>query len=460
MSGWEKSADPPSSKTKKAALGDDSGLETEMKNFQTLVKQTHEVEGTLILEAVAKNDTNMRQVLEQAADIHIKVNRIDEDVTERKEETDKTKRLMKIRDTLTVPSYVRLDTNTTETCTNIYAKRLDGTGKWVWKHPAYEEWTSTKGSSPLLLLSGDSSSGKTSVTALITKKLEDQKRTRIYVSHFFFPQSTKKSDDDKYPVQSALKYMAFQIARVDATAAKALGKACDNTERVNFRSLTDLKRLWAELKIGSPGLGATYYLVFDGLEHLLEKHAEALVDFALSLEPASSPDGATGPRVRVLLSGADKVFDGRPGIESALRIDISKHTIPDMEVFINNELITRGMLQNAKLGSKQERARDLIRQELPQNVKGSYSRLQYSLDNIVRRLDSGAGLKELREILKTSMSSHEAEIQRLQRSLGPEEIKDLNELLKWVVFGAQSMKLQELEAAMVSQSIVLTQLLC
>lgn len=300
-----------------------------MTNFEKLIQQQRRVEGTVVLEEVMTSRKTICQVLEQATetgqrieDIHGKVNRLDEDATERREEKDKMKRLMKIKDTLNIIGVVRLDTNTTQTCTNIYTKCLEGTGTWVWDHPSYREWTSTtqKGSSPLLVLSGDSASGKTSIAAMITKRLEEQKRTRTYVAHFFFPPSSKKSDDDKYPVQSALKYMAFQLARVDATVANALGKACDNAERVHFRSLTDLNALWAALKVGSSGLGATYHLVFDGLEHLPDKQAEALVEFALGLKPGSD---AAGPRVRVLLSGADKVFRGHPGVARALRIDVT-----------------------------------------------------------------------------------------------------------------------------------------
>lgn len=443
-------------KTKKAVLDDDSGLDAELSNFEKLVQQQRDVEGTVVLEEVINSRKTMYQVLERATetgqrieDIHGKVNRLDEDATERRDEIDKIRRLIKIRDTLNVPGTVRLDTNTTQTCTNYYAKCLDGTGEWIWGHPAYQEWTSPagKGNSPVLILSGDSASGKTAATAMITKRLEEQKQTRVYVAHFFFPPSSKKSDDDKYPVQSALKYMAFQIARVDATVASALGKACETLGGGSFRSLVDLAKLWAELKIGSPRLGATYYIVFDGLEHLPEKHAATLLEFALSFKASSDP---AGPKVRVLISGAEKVFKDRPGVDSALRIDISDHSIPDMEIVINNELNTRGMLQLVRPGSKQEQARRLICEQLPQSVKGSYSLLQFSLDNIIRRLDSGAGLEELREILKTSMSSHEAAIQSLQRSLSPDEIRDLNELLKWVVFGAENINLGQLEAATVS----------
>lgn len=414
------------------------------------------MEGTIVLEEVITSRKAVFEVLEKATetgqrveDIHGKVGRLDEDLTERREENDKVKRLIKIRDTLGVPAIVRLDSNTTQTCTNYYDKCLDGTGAWVWEHPLYQAWTSpaNRNISPVLLLSGGSSSGKTYTTAMITKRLENQKATRTYVAHYFFPPSSRKSEDEKYPVQTALKYMAFQIARVDATVSNALGKVCEVRGPIGFRSLVDLKALWAELKIGSPGLGATYYLVFDGLEHLPAKHSNALLEFAASFKPSSD---ASGSRVRVLISGTEKAFDC-PGTDDALQINISEHSIPDMERIINNELNTRGMLQHAKPGSKQEQARQLIREQLPQTVNGSYSLLQLSLDNIIRRLDAGAGLKELQEILKTSMSSYEAAIQNLQRSLAPNEIKDLNELLRWVIWGNESLTLGQLEAAMVGR---------
>ncbi|KAK8036073.1 hypothetical protein PG993_008687, partial [Apiospora rasikravindrae] len=459
VSWFENSANSQSSKAKKAILDDDSGLKAELSNFERLVQQQRDVEGTLLLATVITNHKDICQVLEQNADrnadIQVKVNRLDQDAADRREEKDRTKKLTKIRDALNVPPHVRLETNTTETCTKIHSKCINGTGAWVWDHPSYQEWTSKsqKGRNSLLLLSGDSSSGKTSIAAMIIKKLEDQQRTRIYVAHYFFPPSTKKSDDDKYPVHSALKYMAFQIARVDTTVSNTLYKACDNPERgVDFRALTDLMELWDQLRIGAPGLAATYYLVFDGLEHLKDKHAEVLVEFALRLKPASEQAGS---RVRVLLSGAERVFKDHADVETALRIDVSRYTIPDMEAFIDNELNTRGMLQHAKPGSKQGQARDLIREQLPQSVNGSYFLLQHSLDKIFGRLDSGADLTELQGILKTSMSSHEAAIQTLQtlqRSLGPDETKDLNELLKWIMFGAEAMTLDQLEAAMYLQS--------
>ena len=46
------------------------------------------------------------------------------------------------------------------------------------------------------------------------------------MAHYFFPASANKSDDGN-SVTFALKYMAFQIARVDAVVQKALESACN-----------------------------------------------------------------------------------------------------------------------------------------------------------------------------------------------------------------------------------------
>jgi Cdc6-like AAA superfamily ATPase len=357
------------------------------------------------------------------------------------EDADRIKTLIKIRDTLGVSSTVRLDTKTTHTCTSLASKCSDGTGSWIWTHDAYTTWTAPKDkdTSHVLLVSGPPSSGKTLASALITKRLEEQKG-RTYVAHYFFPTSTRKSDDEKNPVQSALKYMAFQIARVDATVQKTLGKVCDAGA---FRNSTNLDDLWEGLKIGAPGSGATYYLVFDGLENLPDIHAERLLKFIFGPKLAG--------RVRVLASGTDDdKFPNEPAVRSALRIRMDEHNRPDMRIIIDEVLNKEGMLQHAKPNSDQQRAKDKILEKLPQNVQGSYSQLQFGLDNVIRLLSTRTAVKELDRMLDQSMSSHEVAIKNLQRSLTVDEISELNELLKWVLFSDEVMDLDQLEAAMVS----------
>ncbi|KAI1138512.1 hypothetical protein F5Y05DRAFT_42402 [Hypoxylon sp. FL0543] len=442
----------------KSIFDDDSGLGDEMTRFKQLLQQQRDVEGTVTLAVVVETRQDVAMLLEQSIifgktteETHQIVQETQKDVQSFKEDADRSKTLIKIRDTLGVPATVRLDTNTTQTCSNIYDRCLSRTGSWIWLHGAYTAWTAPNKdneTSHVLILSGPASSGKTSASALITKRLEEQKG-RTYVAHYFFPASMKKSDDEKNPVHSALKYMAFQIARVDATVQKQLGKACDAGPGAFRRSasLETLDALWEQLKIGTPGSSALYYLVFDGVENLSDKQANMLLRFVFGTKLAEDSAG----RVRVLVSGTNDLFASRPGdakISSALRIRMEDHNGQDMRIMIDEALTKRGMLENAKPDSDQQRARNKIIEKLPENVGGSYSRLQFGLDDVIRLLSTRTAIRELDRMLDQSMSSHEAAIKSLQRSLTADEISELNELLKWVLFCNQPMTLDDLEAAM------------
>lgn len=443
-----------------SVFDEDSGLSDEMAEFQRALQQQRDVEGTVTLAVVVETHHDIAILLERSIvfaktteETHQLVQETQKDMQSFKDDADRSKSLGKIRDTLNVPATVRLDTNTTQTCTNISDRCLNRTGSWIWEHDAYTAWTAPnkdKETSHVLLLSGPPSSGKTSASALITKRLEEQKG-RTYVAHYFFPASTKKNDDEKTPVHSALKYMAFQIARVDATVLKPLSKACDTGPGVFRRSasLETLDTLWGELKIGTPGSNATYYLVFDGIENLPDRQIEILLKFVFGTKLTEESSG----RVRVLVSGTDDLFSNRPGgvmTSSALRIQMEENNGPDMRIVVDEALTKRGMLEHSKPGSDQRRARDKIIEKLPKNVNGSYSRLHFGLDDVIRLLSTRTAAQELDRMLDQPMSSHEAAIKNLQRSLTVDEISELNELLKWVLFCNEPMTLESLEAAMVS----------
>ncbi|KAI1384920.1 uncharacterized protein F4822DRAFT_416709 [Hypoxylon trugodes] len=429
----------------KSVFDDDSGLADELNEFKRVLQQQRDVEGTITLAVVVEQKHEFASFL----DIFTDFKKTTEDgVRALNADADRTKTLAKIRDTLSVTSKVRLDTNTTQTCVDIHERCLPNTGSWIWEHDSYTAWTAANKDrevSHVLLLSGPSSSGKTLASALITKRLEEQKG-RTFVAHYFFPASTKKSDDEKNPMQSALKYMAFQIARVDSIARKALGKACE-TEPGAFRSSSSLDKIWRELKIGGSGSGAVYYLVFDGLEHLPYKETELLLAFVFGSGLAAESAG----RVRVLLSGTNDQFTKTPWIEqinNALRIRMEENNGPDMRIVIDDALTKRGMLQHAKPGSDQQKARDKILEKLPQKVSGSYSILQFGLNDVTRSLSTRIATSELDRMLDQPMSSHEAAIKDLQRSLSVDEINELNELLKWVLFSNTPLTLEQLEGVM------------
>lgn len=429
----------------KSIFDDDSGLNGEMTKFKEALQRKHNIEGTITLAQVVDTRKDMVQILEQ----FIVFNKTFEETQKRlqsfKDDTDRKKALERIRDSLSVPSTVRLDTRSTQTCTNIFAKCFNGTGSWITEHKSYKSWTESKDqmeTSHVLLVSGPPSSGKSSVAAIITKRLEESK-DRTYVAHYFFPASAKRSEDERDTVRYVLKYMAFQIARVDDSVRKALSKACDEGA-VTLRGNASLERLWSDLKIGAPGSGATYYLVFDGLENLPDDQARAL----LSLIFSSKLAGHSARRVRVLLTGTDK-FLSALSMRNALRIQMGQHNGPDMRIIINEQLNMRGLLQNVVPGSDRHKAREKVLDKLPKNVDGSYSLLKFGMDNVIRILSTRTAVKDLDDMLTESINSHEVAINQLQRSLTSKEINELNELLKWVLFSKTALTLDQLESAMV-----------
>lgn len=435
-----------------AIFDDNKPLDAERSEFQRLLQAQRDVEGTVSLSIMVKTESGVAQLLESSAVISKTVDETHQGVKELKDDNDRTKSLNKIRDTLQIPSTVLLHTRTTQTCTNHATKCLPGTGSWIWEEEAFSSWKegTTKSDDRqvphVLVVSGPPSSGKTLVAAQIIKHLEEEKG-RTYVAHYFYlPATSRKAEDDnKYPVHSSLRYMAFQIARVDATVRKALGKACESSASALTRNTSsNIDSLWSEFQIG--GSGSTYYLAFDGIENLDEKDREMLLSFIFGSKLAEASAG----RVRVLVSGTDKLFDGHDTARKALRIDMDRYNERDMRLFIEDRLNKQALLRHAKPESIQQKARNNVLAKLPQKAGGSYSQLQFALDEVVRMLSSRTSFDELDKVLDQAMNSHETAIKALQRSLTVEEIGELNELLKWVHFANERMTLAELESAMVS----------
>ncbi|KAL2874784.1 hypothetical protein SGCOL_010038 [Colletotrichum sp. CLE4] len=417
----------------KSIFDSDTDLAGAMAAFKGAMQGQRDVEGTVTLAVVVETQR-------AAQETHKGVQSLTDDA-------DRTKTLTKIRDNLGVLSTVRLDTNTTQTVTTISDKCFNGTGSWIWTHEAYTTWTASN-DKDVLVVSGPESSGKTSVTALITKRLEEQKG-RTYVAHYFFPVSTKKSESDKNPVQTALKYMAFQIARVDVTVRKALSKACDAGPAAFRRSSTteNLEKLWSDLKIGAPGSGATYYLIFDGIENLHQDQLKILLEFVFGSRTKAKPTR----RVRILVSGTDEKLKTayQPNFDDALRVQMEKENEKDMRIVILESLNKQGVLPNAGTNSQHQKARDKILEKLPQNVNGRYSTFQPQLDGVIRLLSTRmATVEELDRMLDQSMSGLEAAISDLQRSLTADEILELNEMLKWALYSHYYLTLDQLESAM------------
>lgn len=280
------------------------------------------------------------------------------------------------------------------------------------------------------------------------ERLEEQKGG-TYVAHHFFPASARKSEDRNNPVHLALKYLAFQIARVDPTLQKTLAKACETPGSFRSSAESELSKLWEEMKIGQSGSTATYYFVLDGIENLIEKDAKTLLTFVFGFQRDQQP----GKAVRLLLSGTANLFaehQDRDG-EREIRMDIENPQ--DMRIIIQRKLSRHGMLQNAKPNVQEQTAKDMILEDLPGKSKGSYSSLELELNKVIKQFSRRTAIEDLEKMLKSPTNSRGEAIRDLERALTADDIAELNELLKWVVYGTVSLTIDELEAAMVCHTV-------
>ncbi|KAJ5016676.1 putative neutral amino acid permease protein [Colletotrichum sp. SAR 10_99] len=236
------------------------------------------------------------------------------------------------------------------------------------------------------------------------------------------------------------------FARVDSTTRKALSPVCHEGPAA-FRGSgknRKLDTLWRQLKIGGSSSTAVYYLIFDGIENLDAEQAGMLLEFAFRSHIGRDP----AKRVRFLVSATEERFYGRRDINNSLRIRMKERNNYDMEQIITARLDEPDMLPNPKRGSNQMEARDMIIRTLGRNANGSYALLQHKLDRVSRQLKMGASLEQLEAALDESSSSCDVAIKDLQQALPADHISQLNELLKWILFGQIQFTVPQLEAIM------------
>ena len=437
----------------KSIMDDDKGLVGEMDEFKRVLQQQRDIEGTITLRVAMESQLDIVKVLDKITAIgetteeftHF-VQQTQQGVQTMKDDSERIKVLTKARNNLDLGEQMSLDGNTTEFVTKLARTVANGTGTWIWDNPSYKSWVNTASNkdNQLLFISGPLYSGKTLVSTLITKELEKHAVDRQYVAHYFFQ---KNADDEKNLLQAAISSMAFQLARVYAVQRQHLAKASEKP-RSGDPTLKP-EALWQKLIAVPPSSSGTiYYFVFDGIENLPTTEAEEFLKLIVSCYEKDGPSG----RIRFLLSGSEERLDPIIAKTSsdALQIRVEDNNEADMQVYVREKLQECAILQTSNSDSKRALAAEKIIEKLPKKSSGSFSKLQYSLDEVIRDLNNGMGQEELDEVLDSSTKSHETAILRMEKSLTEEEVNELSELLKWVLHGGRDLTPDELEAVMVS----------
>lgn len=452
--------------TKKALLQDDSGLKDEIEQFERLIRGQQHVQATLTLEVTLSAKADLAAILGKACETGKKIDDIAIGILDLKEveskkgiERTRQENLAKIRGKFAIDE--KTIKASKEVCEKIWQRCVTGSGNWLRDLDDYKKWSDKASSegSPLLLLTGEAHSGKSSVMSTIVHELKaahesaGQLNIRAMVAYYFLPLFSRKADEDKRPAATAIKHIAFQLAEQDSGIANSMATFCDDKHSEAFFRDTSCKDLWRELKLGTPKQGTIYFIIVDGLDGLFEGHDEAANHFLDILETLQSQASASadGARVRVIASGRSDNFQ-RESLQFAPNIEVEKYNGPDITSYIDEELRKSSLLQGEE--DEPKRLRTKVHDRLFTEAKGNFLKVQTALGKIKDLIMSDGSEAEMDNILNESnqdkMKISENVVSELEASLKPQSIEELNELLIWVIYGVEYFDVNELEAARVS----------
>ncbi|KAK4232040.1 hypothetical protein QBC38DRAFT_450527 [Podospora fimiseda] len=219
--------------------------EGELEKFEALIKNQQIVVGSVVLETVLRNRGDLAKLLTLAgesklllSDVKTGVMSLMEAESSRRPDENRKERLEKIQDS---------------------PGTLSSTGKWFTAIPAFNDWADCdkRGTGPLLLLTGDSSSGKSFSTSAIIRHLAlasslSKQTRRCLIGHHFFTSHSKRVDEDNKQAETALKWIALQLAEQDESYAKHLADGLGRDKNEQFFKKADIQTLWEILRLGAP----------------------------------------------------------------------------------------------------------------------------------------------------------------------------------------------------------------
>ena len=439
-------------------LNDDSGVGGELAKFKALIdKQSHVTEATT-LQHVLASEENTVEILknqylssEKLKGVETGVNVLVADMNDRKMERITSDRVEAIAKKLSVTGE-----SVQEAKVALQTMRdnlLEGSSHWLLGHPDYKEWiTPDADSIPLLLLSGDPKTGKSFLVASVAENLRKINADVAIAYHAFTGRDAKSArDKNKDDVVSALKSMALQLASQNKTYAKEMAGLKDSDFKPpETRKESWERQLWDKLQFSKyfqSKEDVNIVLMFDGLDELSESDAGKLLK--LLRDESRSSMKADRPGLRILATGRKETFEGHAANISYIQIaDLNE---PDIKLYIERELNRDEVLQGQHVEMLD--LLESIRKTLPEVADGSFSIVQQKLARIREAVESDAYSDDVATILAENPAEDLAKIAQkvisdLNATLNAHDIKQLNELLNWAIFGYQYFGIDELRAAL------------
>ena len=439
-----------------SAFGKDAGVSNAINDLAKLVQQEGQTRGAYSYVTVKNIDKN---VVEGFSEMRLgfsqqsqNINQVNEKMVEVKgmlAKSERQRRLEEVHKKLMNPDaeqrkhYSAYDP-VADTC------------NWILAHEDYKTWVNSDSvDSSILILTGDEGCGKTYLVSEIIRGLVKQYPQgkdvvgQASVACYFFKsarkgaeeakkggeEATRVQGEDQYcTAHMALKALSYQLAENDPIYRKNL-LGLENEVGNKVADLCNVLFIRQEQ-------GAKAYVILDGLHELEDRQLHDLGRALRDVASQSSKAFAT----RILVTGRSKNIDtisnelGR----STTSINVTEHSGEDVAKFVRNEVDSFDSLRRL------DGLRDEICTSLTQIEGITFGQADFFLQKIRNKRRTNE-IMEVLEKAKQNSSFHDNianEIEECNQKLLDEDIRDLNQLLEWVMAVDWTLTLSGLEAVL------------
>ena len=430
------------------AFSDDAGVSAKMQELADLVEKEREMRATLGYEVEKKIEesvaTGRLEAKEGFRGVNSTLNDLAEKDKKREARSLQSKQVEAVAKALDKPN-----DNYKTIYQNLIDRRVEGTGDWVSRASKYAAWRQPEpATSSILCLAGGEGYGKSFLTSTIIQDLKKRfppaevDASRTSVAYYYFQKEGKgsKSEKDALSLGTALKSLAWQISDTDAVYRKELYAVIDRIVDAQ------LSELWDVLFAHSYRAEATYFLIFDGIDQMEEKHLKILTQV---LKRVSSLSRHVGDKnhlcLRILLSGRNKLIDSLTHGSKASIIDLASNNQEDIEMFVRSGIADVKILSGSSPADQTRR--DEIFTALTKNAKGDFISIELLLKQIAEKRRVAEMLLVLQQFQGENRTDTIARtIEGLNKTLSKQDILDLNEMLIWLISSQSRMTVVELDA--------------
>ncbi|KAF7889590.1 uncharacterized protein EAF02_002005 [Botrytis sinoallii] len=443
-------------------LKDDSGVKDELRNFKELITKQNELTGVITLKTVLDNSAGIDKVLKRQDSISEKqshiadgVTYVKDDIKAQKDEKIISDRVEKISRLLSIPQGLVKSNVANEELKEIRKQFPEDGFKWLSRVNDYDEWLRLSSDSAprspfrLLFVSGAFKTGKSCLVASIEEDLRNKKIANLAIAYHAFTgvdsKSTKTASKDD--VVHALKSMALQLATQNKAYAAALSQLKKKIFRISdTQECSAVQQWWDKLRFAKDPENQeplNIFLLLDGLDQLSEDNADNFLEVLRKSSTSLAKENRL--QLRILVTG---IIDSN---NRNLHIRITDHTMDDIKSFIEQELKRLHSLQGQDVEMK--RLRQSIREKLPKVADGSFSIITQKLARIVEAVKSDAYSDDIEAILDQDPSEDPDKMAQkiitdLNTSLSARDIRQLNEILDWALFGYRYFSIDQIRAAL------------